>query len=585
MKEIVIKARLDTQDSVSQVEKLKKSIADVAKEDPSKGLELLNQRVDSGKMSIGELKKAIKDYQTIAIEAGQTSAIGQEALSRAGALKDKLMDIRSQMNVMATDGKAMNAAMTLSSTVVNGYSAFIGITQLAGGENKKLLETMAKMQIIMQTLNGIEQVATQLRKGSVLTTYAMNVAYKTLGISITGATAATRAFTTALISTGIGAIVVGIGMLIANLKELTHWIKKVTLGFEDNSEAIKKNSEALIENTQLATKGLEREYKRRLMILRAQGKETYETERELLLKKEQLIRRELALYIVQTKTLLALGKLSTEEARERLKKLREMSEEHKDIVAELTAKQIEYQRTHAKTTGEIFKRQDLFTEKASAITSTIVSSSENIAQVDEAISVSMNNRLKENEEQIDEYRKKYDEFVQYHLKLRDLLPETAASTLRSFGSIFEGLANMQKKGSEQYKRLALAGITASQAESIANAVVAASKASRDLGYDPTGLGRIAIYVSTFASITASAIASINKAKQILGTSGGDSAGSYIGASTSGGGVGVMQKQETTQGYVNPAIQQKGQIQKVVVLESDITRAQQSVNYMNKISAI
>ena len=96
-----------------------------------------------------------------------------------------------------------------------------------------------------------------------------------------------------------------------------------------------------------------------------------------------------------------------------------------------------------------------------------------------------------------------------------------------------------------------------------------------------------IWASTYLSIAASIASAIARAKQILGA-GSSSPASGISMPSSGGSIaGTGQQNEQAVTYpVGGGGSQGGQaIGKVVVVEHDITQAQQNVNYINKISVI
>ena len=565
-KEIVIRAKLDTSDSVSQVEKMKRSLKEgMQGDDIAKRFENINKAIEKGSLSTREMAKAIKQYQAIAIEAGQSSPIGVEALKRAGDLKDRLVDTQRQIRIMATDGKVLNASITIGQTAINSYTAFTGITQLAGKSNKDLLQTMAKMQIVMQTMQAIEQTLNQLRKGGAVYTYALAAAHKALTFATGGATVAVNALRTALLSTGIGAIIVGIGMLIANFEKLTKWIGRVVGAYNEEAEAAIKAGDAAINSSKMATEAIEKEYGRRLRIMKAQGKDTYEYEKAYVEARIKLMQKEIQAYVLKTKIEIANGKLELEDIRERTRTIREMLEKYKDLQTDLTVMQIEQSKKQSEARvshTESIKRERIELEKLAI----------SYGVEKDALETTMKTR--------EEAREHVDLFAEDVAKLNSVLFESTQNIVGSFGSIFNSLAEMQVRGSAQQKKLALAAIVANQAQAIANAVVAASKSARDLVYDPTGIGRIAIWASTFASITAGIIASIAQAKRLLGESGAESISIPKG---SGGGlsgsVGQQQVQETAVGYANPAVQ------KVIVVEADITRAQQNSNYVNKISTI
>lgn len=170
---IIINAQINTGNSAQDLEDVKQGIEDIVNE--SSKMDLLeekfkdiNKQVDSGDLSIRELSKKIREYQSIAIAAGRESPVGQAALQRAAALQDEIGDLRNEVTNLSHDGANMQAALQLSSTVVSGYTAFQGVTAMLGVENEKLLETLTKLQAAMSTLQALEQIRAALEKESFL---------------------------------------------------------------------------------------------------------------------------------------------------------------------------------------------------------------------------------------------------------------------------------------------------------------------------------------------------------------------------------------------------------------------------------
>ncbi len=192
----------------------------------------LNKKVESGEMTMRQMAKAVKEYQTIAIQSGKDSPIGQEALLKAAQLKDELGDLSTQVSNLGHDGQNMQAALQLGSTVIGGYSAFQGITAALGVENEELAQTFVKLQAAQSALAGIEQIRANLEKESfmmlkarTIQTNIMSAAQAVYSTVVGTSTGALKLFRIALISTGIGAIIVGIGLLIANFDKLVGFVK------------------------------------------------------------------------------------------------------------------------------------------------------------------------------------------------------------------------------------------------------------------------------------------------------------------------------------------------------------------------
>lgn len=208
--------------------------------------EALNQRVASGGMSMRDLSKAIKEYESIAINAAQNDPIKQEALNKAGELKDLLGDVRAVTTALSTDTINLDAAMSVGQGLAGSFQAAQGAMALFGQSGEDAAKIMARLMAIQSVLNGLKQVEAVINKNNLAllrqTTIAQNAAAAAQAMyafATGGATTATKLFRAALIATGIGAIVVAIGLLIANFDKLTGFVYKAAQQFDKLGTGIK----------------------------------------------------------------------------------------------------------------------------------------------------------------------------------------------------------------------------------------------------------------------------------------------------------------------------------------------------------
>ena len=212
----------------------------------SERLAELNDRVNSGTLSSRQLSKAIKEYETIALQAGRTSPVGQQAIQDGAQLVDKLGDMRAEMKNAAHDGRNMQAAMQLGQTVLGGYAAAQAGMALMGVESEKYKETLVKLTAATTLLNSVEQIRKNLEKESFLMQKARNlqtVAATAITYMYTAAvgssTGALKLFRLALIATGIGAVIVGVGLLVANFEALSEKVMDGVNAFDRLGKGMK----------------------------------------------------------------------------------------------------------------------------------------------------------------------------------------------------------------------------------------------------------------------------------------------------------------------------------------------------------
>ena len=222
-----------------------------------------------------QLKEAVTELQKMVSLYGEQSEQAVLAAKRAAELKDRIEDTNDMLKTYKGEGTflAMNKAM---SSVASGFSAVEGGLALIGVEGEAVQQTMLKVQSAMaiaQGLEGLEDagrafstLGTKIKdvilglikknavtaagaavdKTNIAVTAAQGVASTGLATAQTGvaistgvASNAMKLFRIALISTGIGLLIVGIALLIANFDKVSEFVLKVRERFEKLGTGVK----------------------------------------------------------------------------------------------------------------------------------------------------------------------------------------------------------------------------------------------------------------------------------------------------------------------------------------------------------
>lgn len=241
---IGVKMQMDAGQSVEELNKVEQGLKNVDKATNKLGadqgvksfddqLKALNQKVQSGTLDARQLSKAIKDYQTIALNAGRTSPIGQKALQEAAVLRDKITDLDTEIKNLSNDSVNLQAAMQLGGGIVAGFTAFKGVTAALGIESENLQKTMVQLQGAQSVLMSMDRLHLMLRKESfvvikaqALATKILSAAQKAYAVTVGTSTGALKLFRLALAATGIGAIIVALGFLITNFDLVQEKVKQ-----------------------------------------------------------------------------------------------------------------------------------------------------------------------------------------------------------------------------------------------------------------------------------------------------------------------------------------------------------------------
>ena len=262
-KEAIFKLRVDTGNSVADINAADKAIQEFNKDlqttktiqSDSTGsdnfaakLAAIDQKVKAGGLGIRELSRVIREYQSVAIAAGEESVIGREAIAQAGALKDRIGDLQAQTKVASSDFKNLDLAIAGIGTGAAVFQGLSGAIALTGIENEELTKTMVKLQAAQGIANAVNQVSLSLNSDAVLgiklrigiekiKNFVMGDSAKTakeaavgetllsgantaVGGSATFASIALKALKVAMIATGVGVLIAGLGMLIANFDKV-----------------------------------------------------------------------------------------------------------------------------------------------------------------------------------------------------------------------------------------------------------------------------------------------------------------------------------------------------------------------------
>lgn len=170
----------------------------------------LNNQLKAMDAEIGNFQRNVGNYQSafeglnVSIKDTADATQGITSMFSSAVMVMGSMGLESEETSKVL--KKMQMAMVLTR----------GLKDLEKGKSlfEKLTKTVKGTSVVQKLFN--TELATTTTE-----TQALTGAQTANTVATTGATAATKAFRTALISTGIGAIVVAVGALIANLDKLT----------------------------------------------------------------------------------------------------------------------------------------------------------------------------------------------------------------------------------------------------------------------------------------------------------------------------------------------------------------------------
>jgi len=178
-------------------------------------------KVDAGDIgkSVGSLKQQLREAQgevnALSEKFGATSKEAINAAKKAAILKDSIGDAKALTDAFNPDQKFKALSSSLAGAA-GGFAALQGAVGLFGNQAEAVEKTLLKVQSALALSQGLEAVGNSIDSFKVLGGVIKDSVSKAFGT-----------LRSAIISTGIGALVIGVGLLIANFET----VKKVVLNF------------------------------------------------------------------------------------------------------------------------------------------------------------------------------------------------------------------------------------------------------------------------------------------------------------------------------------------------------------------
>jgi len=256
--------------------------------------------------SVGSIKKQLREATADLIamrqKFGDTSNEAVLSAKKVAQLKDAIGDAKNMVDAFNPDRKFQAFSGALQS-VVGGFTAITGAQALLGDKSKDVEETLKKVQgalALSQGVNSILEAKDSFKDlgAMIKSTSAFksiyNVATKlatslqiAFGIAVDTTSTSFKVLRGAIISTGIGALVVALGLVINAL-----------IDFASSSKSAKEQQDALNDSIEENNKSLERQqsqlqkdYELELSRIKARGG----NEQELFDLKQNLIKQNRAL--------------------------------------------------------------------------------------------------------------------------------------------------------------------------------------------------------------------------------------------------------------------------------------------------
>jgi len=546
----------------------------------------IKSNLDSAQQSVSGLRTQLRNAQAeVAILSDKFGATSKEAVNaakKAAELRDRIGDAKALTDAFNPDAKFRALSGSLAG-VAGGFSAVTGIMGALGTESKEVEAAILKVQSAMAIASGLQTLGESIDQfkilGSVIsntTIYqrALTIATATYTYVNAAATTGLKLLRGAMVSTGVGALIVGIGYLISKMGSASDATEKLT----KRQESLNKQ----LENTKKLTDDAAKSIDYNTQIQLANAKKNGASQKELL-------RIELDGYEARGKAnnkevqdIQKTQKNQLNLTKEQNKRIQELREENQNLqrqgnlaIANLDAElAVKRRETVKETNKEISaEEQKRIADKiqseadAMAILDEIAKAKETPAQKElreykekKAI-LDANNKdateLTNNfltsqadaeyaiyEEKLAKKKEQDDKKAQDEIEAEKRKNDAIATSKQNLNNIISNLESSgiakTKAGQVISKAIALtqigidSAVAISKASTLANAEGVAAQLAFPL---VPGIGTIARVVS-YASTAASVIGNIARARQLLssGSASGGAAPSAGGVPSGGGGA-------------------------------------------------
>lgn len=181
--------------------------------------------------SVKELRQSIKDLQSAALKAGSegNEALANKFAKAAGQAKDRMADLKDQVNAFGDTGSKIGAVTGFARTLAGGFAAAQGAAALFGSTSKDLEKTLLKVQGALALSQGISELAQAGEQFKIMKAVAID---------------AMKGIKAAIGSTGIGLLVVALGTIVAYWDDIKGLVSGVTSEQKKLNEEADKNATA-----------------------------------------------------------------------------------------------------------------------------------------------------------------------------------------------------------------------------------------------------------------------------------------------------------------------------------------------------
>ena len=207
------------------------------------------------------LKEVQRQLQVLKLNGQENTETYHKLIEKAGQLKDTMGDTATAINKTASDTANLDATLGALGAAAGGFGIVTAGMSMFGVESEGAEKAQRKLLQAVTLVNSVQQLSNALNKDSALmvrlSTIAHNLFSKQMqatAVATNGASTAMKGFKAALVSTGVGALVVALGFLVQKLIEHNNEAEKAKSGEDE----LKSSMDNLKESTEFLADSYER---------------------------------------------------------------------------------------------------------------------------------------------------------------------------------------------------------------------------------------------------------------------------------------------------------------------------------------
>lgn len=216
-----------------------------------------------------QLREATQELQLARQEFGEYSDEALKAAQKVAMIRDEI-ESANEAAQLFDPGKRFQALTTAASTAAAGIAAVQGAMALFGNESEDVEKALLKVQGALALSQGLSQLKDIGKVG------------EQLQISFRALTASVNNFKAALITTGIGALVVSVGLIVAYWEEIKDLVSGTSARIQKQNDLLNEQISTNDENLAIL------ESTKQLSVLRGESEVEInaEIEKQLMLQQE-----------------------------------------------------------------------------------------------------------------------------------------------------------------------------------------------------------------------------------------------------------------------------------------------------------